>query len=483
MDKKSAEMKTLSPLARLIIDRAIDNTNRKLIAGFRNKRNSQAGQKKTDLKNTVEDTLGATSAKSVQDVANRGVAWREMIQKSLSHGITSLNTLKFDGEFSIKNGIPEDLQHVPNTPGVYVVYDQHNTPVYVGDSGKLRQRWHAGHLNEFKQGETSGKPYKLAEQFSEGCTVKFINMESATTAAALEAHLIREHVPKINQKEELLNEQGTRSNIEAKKMKDSAQRTATLVGGAALEGLKNSAAVLLEELSAVMIKALKDEIVDVFLGGTAKLAVRLERFMKKIWAVLERLISNSFQAFKGLFEFVVNAISKTFQQICMLARNIFDLANSAWNLYQGAQTLSTEELVKKISETVIISGTMILFDALDPVIEAQLVPLVGPVAPYLSAVLSAIGFGLSSHYLQRFVPQAIEFLIKVKRGFQESIEAQRQAFEALVSVHETEFQMLASLETYIVSHNDFKNDTIEKTKKLSEHRPKTKLDINALLNK
>lgn len=98
------EMKQLSPLANLIVDRAIDNTNRKLVAGYRNKNNSRPNAKTTDLTSVAKDALEATSAESVMDVANRGVAWREMIEKSLTHGISSLSTMKFDGEFTIQGG-------------------------------------------------------------------------------------------------------------------------------------------------------------------------------------------------------------------------------------------------------------------------------------------------------------------------------------------------------------------------------------------
>ncbi len=117
-------MKRLPPLANLIVDKAIDNTNRKLVAGLRNKRNSRPGAKTTDLGGVASDTLDAVSADSVMAVANRGQAWREMIEKSLTHGISSLKTMRFDGEFSIQDGKPTGLENVPNKPGVYVVYDK-----------------------------------------------------------------------------------------------------------------------------------------------------------------------------------------------------------------------------------------------------------------------------------------------------------------------------------------------------------------------
>jgi len=226
------EMKRLPPLANLIVDRAIDNTNRKLVAGLRNKRNSRAGAKSTDLGVVASDTLDAVSADSVMAVANRGQAWREMIEKSLTHGISSLKTMRFDGEFSIQDGKPTGLENVPNKPGVYVVFDKQGQAVYVGDSGQLQKRWHAGHLNEYRQGERANDPYKLAPEFAEGCTVRYVVMESEATAAALEAHLIKTEEPRVNSRQELKSEQGTRDNIEAKKMKDASGSTASLAAQA-----------------------------------------------------------------------------------------------------------------------------------------------------------------------------------------------------------------------------------------------------------
>lgn len=251
---------SLSPLANGIVDRAIDNITRKLIGGYRNKKNSRPNAKKMDAGTIAKDTLNATSAQSVMEVANRGAAWKEMLQKSLSHGISSINTMKFDGSFTVHNGQAQGLDQVPNSPGVYVVFNKTGEPVYVGDSVKLRQRWYAGHLNEHKQGQNSDKPYKLAEEFQEGCTVKFIQMESEATAAALEAHLIKSEKPKRNSREELQTEQGKRSNIEAKKMKDASGGAGALAMGAAKEAAANVGWGVFEQLASELTKALKDEL-------------------------------------------------------------------------------------------------------------------------------------------------------------------------------------------------------------------------------
>lgn len=477
------EMKQLSPLANLIVDRAIDNTNRKLVAGYRNKKNSRPNAKTSDPAAVAKDTLNATSATSGIEVANRGVAWREMIEKSLTHGISSLATMKFDGEFTVQGGTPNGLDAVPNQPGVYVIYNKNNEAVYVGDSTKLQKRWHAGHLNELRQGERSGDPYKLAPELMEGCTVRYVLMDSEATAAALEAHLIKTEKPVVNKREELKDEQGKRANIEAKKMKEASGSTATLVGGAALEAAKNSGWMVMEQLTSAVLKALKDELVDIFMGGQAKILDRLKRFFAKVWAVVQRIIDAPTQLLTGIFEFIVNALSKAIGQVYQLARNIFELGSNAWSLFKNARSMTQEELVHKITETIVVSATLVFWDAVDPVIESQLLGVMGPVAPYVAAAISAIGFGLSSHYLQKFVPKIVNYLLATRTGHHDALDAQRDACLRLIDVSENEFRMINVLGEYVRSSADFEVHTNAQIRELSSHQAIEVLDVRAMLRK
>lgn len=476
----TSDLIELPPLANTIVDRAIDNVNRKLVGGYRNKNNSRPNAETVDLQSTLGDTLQATSATSVMAVANRGIAWKEVISKSLSRGISSLSTMEFDGQISIRNGSTDELKQIPNTPGVYVVYDAQNQPVYVGDSTNMWQRWNQ-HLNEYRQQERQGGRYKLAAEFDTGCTVRFLRMDSEVTAAALEAHLIRTENLRINAREELKYEQGKRSNIEAKKIKDASGSSTSLLAGAAGEAALNSGWVILEQLSAAILKALKNELVDVFGGGQTTLLERIKRFFNSIWSVLKQIISSPLKLLEGCFEFIVNALSQAFSQIYQLARNLLDLANAGWQLFKGARTMSTEELVEKLTEVVVVSGTLVIWDALDPIIEAQLLPLTGPAAPYLAATISAIGFGVSSYYLQQFVPQIVRFLVNCKTQHHYAVEAQRAACEQLISVSERNFELVVLLGEYAQTSYDLVVDMQQQTEQLSSHRPVAALDIQALL--
>jgi hypothetical protein len=471
----------LPPLANAIVDRAIDNVTRKLVAGYRNKNNSRPNAKSPDIGAVAKDTLDATSASSVMAVANRGAAWKEMLQKSLSHGISSISTMKFDGAFTVQNGQPQGLDAVPNSPGVYVVFNKNGEAVYVGDSAKLKQRWYAGHLNEHKQGQGSDKPYKLAEEFQEGCTVKFVQMESEATAAALEAHLIKTDKPKKNARQELKTEQGTRSNIEAKKMKDASGGVRTLAAGAAKEAAVNVGWNVFEQLASALTKALKDELVEIVRGVSRSIKFRLKRLFDRVWSVIQAIIDAPLKILAGIFEFVVNAVSKTIAQFYSLAKNIYDLGLSAWQLFQGAQTMNTEALVEKVTETIVLSGTLILWDALDPVLEANLATVVGPVAPYLSAAICAIGYGLSSFYLQKFVPAMVKMLLAMKSGAQEAVQEMRAACEKLITIQERELRLLEELKDYAEESFRFEDETRKHIRALGQHEAIEPLDIQGML--
>jgi hypothetical protein len=413
--------------------------------------------------------------------SNRGVAWKEMIEKSLSHGISSLKTLQFDGQFTVKDGKAIGLENVPNSPGVYVVYDSNNQPCYVGDAGNIKSRWNAGHLNENSQKTKNGQEYKLNKEFTEGCIVKFLKCDSIETAAAIEAHLIKEGNPRVNSKEELKSEQGTRSNIEAKKMKDASGSTLDLAQGATIEGLKQGVWIVMERLVSECLKITKDEMVDIFKGGESKLDDRIKRFFKRIWEIIKSIIQKPFDLLKGFFEFIINAFSEAIRKIYNLARNIFDLGVAAWQLYKGSKTMTKEELITKISETIITSGCLIIWDALDAILESQLSGIIGPFAPFVAATISAIGFGISSHYLCEVVPTIVEKILSIETGHQATVREHSLACQKIVEISEMNIILINGLKNYVVSSAELCRETSEHTERLRQ-KPSVKIESLDILS-
>jgi hypothetical protein len=166
----SAPQKTLSPTHDLILDKCIENLNRKLVAGFRNR----------DLnKPIIKSTIEGASTKASIEVGNRGKAWNDIITKSFTSGIRSLTTLKFDNVYEVTNGVLDDSKEVSSKPGVYVIYDASGNIKYIGDSENISSRLNQ-HLSETRSVDKSGTQYKLGNDILNGeATIKVIDCISS----------------------------------------------------------------------------------------------------------------------------------------------------------------------------------------------------------------------------------------------------------------------------------------------------------------
>lgn len=444
----SAEVYGLSPLSEKIVDKSIDNITRKLVTGVRNRKNSRPDARTGDIKSEMKDILNAANSSSALEIAGRTSDWKEVITKSFSHGVSSLSTIKFDSEFEVLNGEAKNLSLAHDGPGVYVVYDKNDKPVYVGDAKDVKKRWTAGHLNENKQKAKNNETYKLSQEFEEGCVVKVLHTDTLETAAAIEANLIASHKDElINIKEELKNTQGTRSNIEAKKMKDSLSSVGDLALGATKEVGEQALASAIEGLIASAIKHLKVELVDLFKGGKTKAIDRVKRFLQAVFNDLKNLKSNLMQMLKGVLDSIVGLLSQTIAQVYNLARNIFDLAASAYSLYKGKSSMTTEEMLNKTIESIVISGSLVLWDTLDVVIEGLILPYTGIFTGVIAGIISAIGFGITSHILSKFVPKLVECILGFGKSHKMAAEERKAAYILLVDSYHlnTEIYESASL--------------------------------------
>lgn len=61
-DTPAEGMRRMPPMADQIVDKAIDNMTRKLVAGYRNKKNAVPNAKRTDHLAETKETLAAVSA-------------------------------------------------------------------------------------------------------------------------------------------------------------------------------------------------------------------------------------------------------------------------------------------------------------------------------------------------------------------------------------------------------------------------------------
>lgn len=143
--------------------------------------------------------------------------------------------------------------------------------------------------------------------------------------------------------------------------------------------------------------------------------------------------------------------------------------------------MSREELIVKISETVLVSGMLVFWDAIDPLIETQLTAFVGPFAPYLAASLTAIGFGVSSYCLRKVIPAAVAYIVNLKTGWHDALDAARDAVDQLLIVAQQEMILMGVAREYYESTQGFVMATIESTAVLREHTSIKRLDMRSLV--
>lgn len=113
------ELQKLSPLANLIVEQAIDNTNLKLVASFRNKNDFRPSPKSPNIGPVINGLLAAASAKSAIEIENRGAIRREVVRKVLSRRILSLSAMRFDRKLTTENSYANGLDVTSNNPVAY----------------------------------------------------------------------------------------------------------------------------------------------------------------------------------------------------------------------------------------------------------------------------------------------------------------------------------------------------------------------------
>lgn len=83
------------------------------------------------------------------------------------------------------------IDSIPDTPGCYIFYGEHNAPLYIGKSIALRSRV----MSHFQSALTVRKEMKLAQQVFH---IEWIQTSGELTALILESKLIKERMPSMN---------------------------------------------------------------------------------------------------------------------------------------------------------------------------------------------------------------------------------------------------------------------------------------------
>ncbi|MBS1716678.1 MAG: excinuclease ABC subunit UvrC [Armatimonadetes bacterium] len=88
--------------------------------------------------------------------------------------------------------VVERLKALPNQPGCYIYYDEHNTVLYVGKAISLRSRVRSYFRKSAKHGP------RIARLVSKVREIEWIVVDSELEALVLECNLIKEHRPPYN---------------------------------------------------------------------------------------------------------------------------------------------------------------------------------------------------------------------------------------------------------------------------------------------
>lgn len=87
----------------------------------------------------------------------------------------------------------EQVQNLPQAPGVYLMYNEANEIIYVGKAISLRNR-----VSSYFQKSSSGKTPKVLAMVEHIDHFEYILVENEVEALVLESNFIKEHAPKYN---------------------------------------------------------------------------------------------------------------------------------------------------------------------------------------------------------------------------------------------------------------------------------------------
>ncbi len=104
----------------------------------------------------------------------------------------SKKPIKIEDNQEISSHLRQQLQALPDSPGVYIMRDSEGIIIYVGKATSLKQR-----VRSYFQAGTKHSP-KTAMQMTKVMDLEWVVVESPVEALILESNLIKEHDPKYN---------------------------------------------------------------------------------------------------------------------------------------------------------------------------------------------------------------------------------------------------------------------------------------------
>ena len=111
---------------------------------------------------------------------------------------------------------------------------------------------------------------------------------------------------------------------------------------------------------------------------------------------------------------------------------------------------------------------------MDPLLEAQLVALIpplAPIAPFIAGAMAAIGFGATSYYLRNFIPAIVSLLVNFRTGWHDALDAQRALCDQMLLLFQQQTNLIGVAAEYFESSEAFIADTERQSRMLREHKP------------
>ncbi len=87
----------------------------------------------------------------------------------------------------------DDVINLPETPGVYIFYDKHHVPIYIGKSINIHERV----LSHFSSDHQSAKEMKISQNIA---SIEHLNTAGELGALLLESKLIKQYLPTFNRR-------------------------------------------------------------------------------------------------------------------------------------------------------------------------------------------------------------------------------------------------------------------------------------------
>ena len=199
------------------------------------------------------------------------------------------------------------------------------------------------------------------------------------------------------------------------------------------------------------IHILKDELCDCYLGGKDDWKTRLKRFLKRFKEEVIKGIISVDNFVKTAFEFTIKLFSGILDNLLQIFRSVIDGIKNIIKVIRNKNS-TKEEKLKALIDAIAIGVGGVVWNSIDLALETALAStFIGPFAPFVAAILSGLGFGITVNYIMTSFKVIVDFftdhhkeaLIMISKTQDQVIRNAKLSEELILEARET-FQKFAS---------------------------------------